>query len=215
MYWWDRWRDRPQLSARFVRVGQSRLVIEVENTSPNPNSLRPEVLFDGFDIVYQPVVRRCEVQENDRSLPPFMPRTFTLLQADRIRRSEDIRFLRFPTVRVAPTRGRPRVLRYGRLTDSEALSWWRYWTRRLPDVFRGKGIVERGYQGFQALAQEYEDQQGPDVKAECPTCAEIQPAEVEFASLAADPDGSIRFTCLACGGEAEIAFADLLVVHQE
>lgn len=215
MYWWDRWRQRPQVSSRVLQVGQNRLVIEVENTSPNPNSLRPEVLVSGFDILYGAETHRCEVEEEDRSLPPFQPRRFTLVQREKGSRSDDIRFLHFPLVRVAASRGRPRILRFRRFTEITALTWWRYWSQRLPQVMKGRRIVDRGYRGFQVLAQEHEDRQGPAIQGECSHCATLAPLDIEFADIAANPDGSTRWTCAACGGESTTMFDRVLIVAEE
>jgi hypothetical protein len=215
VFWWDRWRQRPTIAVRVVWVGESQLTIEVENTSPGPNSLRPEVLVSGFDILYQAHTYRCEVKESERGLPSFESRRFTLVQAERGRRSEDVRFLGFPLVRVAATRGRPTTLRFADFLNLAPLGWWDYWRRRVPRIWRGKRLVGRAHGAWQSLGQEHRDRQGPLIGAECPRCRHVQLVDVSFSSLAAEPVGTSEVSCAACGETSLVPFDELVIMAED
>lgn len=110
IYWWDRWRNRPQIRVRllneeFNSIDEDTLEItttfEVENLG-DLTSLEPNVEFSGYTPrqekknIIQPIV------ENDRSLPAHTAKIFTL----RIRETGKYPFLLLRTYVFKVTRGK-------------------------------------------------------------------------------------------------------------
>ena len=130
MYWWGLYCNRPRLSVRLLSeefdVVETPLLrittrFEVENVGTEKTSLEPEVLFTGYTVKR---VRRQfaqKIAEEDRSLPPFSPKTITLV----VKEEANYPFLWFRTYAFRLTRGASKRLRV-RSEDTVRLSYPRF-----------------------------------------------------------------------------------------
>ena len=149
IYWWDRYRNRPRLRVRLLdeqfEVRERPYLeittrFEVENVGTEKTSLEPEVLFTGYTVKRQRHRGAQKIAEEDRALPPFTPRTITLV----VREEANYPFLWFRTYVFRLTRGRRKRVRI-RSEDRVRLSYPKFLYElavfrafnRLPEVTRG------------------------------------------------------------------------------
>ena len=116
VYWWKLYRSRPKLKVRLLSEEYNSIdltnmevksIFEVENIGGSSTSLEPNVLFTGYTPKKE---RRCISQsfiENDRSLPPFTSKQFTLISKE----GDKYPYLHFRTYLFRLTRGNNKRLR--------------------------------------------------------------------------------------------------------
>ena len=130
MYWWGLYRNRPRLSVRLLNeefdVAESPFLrittrFEVENVGTEKTSLEPEVLFTGYTVKRMRRQFAQEIVEEDRSLPPFSPKTITLV----VKEEANYPFLWFRTYAFRLTRGASKRLRV-RSEDRVRLSYLQF-----------------------------------------------------------------------------------------
>ena len=102
VYIWERRRRAPRIRVRALGVADASVRVEVENTSPEENSLNWRAVAHPWapSRKVEPVVLRIP-EGQDRSLPPFSPREFEYQVAgdDLVLPCELLR------LRIDPTRG--------------------------------------------------------------------------------------------------------------
>jgi len=130
MYWWGLYRNRPQLTARLLSEEfdvkenpflQITTRFEVENVGTEKTSLEPEVLFSGYTVKGEHRRSAQTIVEADRSLPPFSPKTITLVAKE----EANYPFLWFRSYSFRLTRGSNMTVRI-RSEDKVRLPYLRF-----------------------------------------------------------------------------------------
>ena len=115
VYWWNLFKNRPRIKVRLFSEELNSVnstcmkvtsIFEVENIGSTPTSLAPNIIFTGYTPKKERRSKAYPISEEDRSLPPFTPKKFSLVIVE-----GEYPFLHYRTYFFRVTRGGNKRLR--------------------------------------------------------------------------------------------------------